>query len=711
MIIQRNREGDVLTKGNFETSDVSLDQADLDKVLWMLLEGNYKFPIASTIRELCSNALDTQVQAGVDSLVSPIAVGLDIYKFWVKDQGEGIDDERMKIISKAGASTKEASANTLGCFGIGIYSPLSTTSQFTIESVKDKVKRTWIIQKNGTKKQVLKVSEAECDESNGTLVTVPIKPGDYSNWNNALVETLVYFKGVHTYNEGFNQRKIIEGENFLWSTLPLDGFHIVLDQVAYTINTVDLGLPNVNIPFGIKFGLNDGLIPTPSRENLVLDDTTIQKILDKTRKAVEEIVGLIKTPTDSIVHYYKYLDQNTRSLKVGEVEVSIDRKPLVTLMEYFEISERKYFQNDYFNVKVAHDIIGHMLPCCTYQRYGKLEPSSEYCHFSSSDVFLDIPFKNIHKQYFREKQTGYRYFFSERQGLKLWNFYYRYLKTYSVPREKWRECITWIQQECQKVKDTFPNRLSNYLPEIEKFQSTNKKGTRSSINRSAEELVLHLPQGDCDYVTSPKTFTLENLPKNLIIYGTRKSDLENLYPLSKRSDFILARVSNADAKILEKVKNAMTVEKFMKGDTKLAKKWVTAYIIYEDLKGNVGNLWEKCATYSYSTGNKKLDFRGSRLRNESLKKSMLNIEKYLEKRNAFNNDSLMKSLVETFKANNLLDEPILKEWEFVKSELLKLKPILRVVSHKDEEFITFLSYMKGRDYYKRMFTQLKDKCK
>ncbi len=51
MIIER-KESDVLTKGKFESKEVTVSSKSIDKMIYLLSNGAYRLPKHSTIREI-----------------------------------------------------------------------------------------------------------------------------------------------------------------------------------------------------------------------------------------------------------------------------------------------------------------------------------------------------------------------------------------------------------------------------------------------------------------------------------------------------------------------------------------------------------------------------------------------------------------------------------------------------------------------------------
>jgi len=122
MILEKQKQSNVLSGGvSQESIGMSLDLDSAQMLMQMLSKNLYSDGIGSSIRECCSNALDSHRRAGVKE---PIVVAFKEadnynYEFSVEDFGIGLDDEDVKnIISKYGKSTKRDSVTELGMFGL-----------------------------------------------------------------------------------------------------------------------------------------------------------------------------------------------------------------------------------------------------------------------------------------------------------------------------------------------------------------------------------------------------------------------------------------------------------------------------------------------------------------------------------------------------------------------------------------------------------------
>ena len=129
MILEKQTESLVFSEGedSQESIGMSIDLDASQFLMQMLSKNFYSDAIGSTIREICSNSLDSTRRSGTDK---PIIVFLGKndeggFEFSVEDFGIGLDDEDVRnIISKYGASTKRLDNVELGMYGLTISQPM-----------------------------------------------------------------------------------------------------------------------------------------------------------------------------------------------------------------------------------------------------------------------------------------------------------------------------------------------------------------------------------------------------------------------------------------------------------------------------------------------------------------------------------------------------------------------------------------------------------
>ena len=728
MIVNINGEAGI-SKGTFKDIDVSLDIQSQEKLLYLLSQGQYETPIHSSIREVLANALDSHIEAGINSLEKPVIIDLDYYKFWIQDFGVGIDDARMEIISKFGASTKEQSADQFGCWGIGFFTPLSTSlRKFTCDSVKDRVKRSWLIQKNGSKTQILKINEEPSEEENNTIITIPIN--DRRSWENALDETVPYFKGVYyPSHSDLNNRILFEGKNFIIDSLSsVKRFHIVLDQVVYNIDPIDLDLdlPNNEFPIGIKFGLNEGLIPTPSREKIILDDNSIEKIRQRVSDALVELLEYSDTVFTDYLYYVHFFDKNNITFKFGEFSIKLHRNIINSFSKSLNLELKSNMVLnpvlDQLNQIKLVNTWTSVFPCVTrYSTYNQRFEAVDYryCTLSQEVVLLDIPLTNKHKEFF--KQRDKKVFFLKHDPItslkgKSWSFVSS-LDLSVIPKTDWREIITEFRREEKRVVNNW-KKLSDFKDEMEVYFSSKKK-TISKTTNVREEVVLRLPVDEAsttyNFKLIPTGFKVDQIPKNkLYIYSSDRTEIDQLLDLMRnRPNISPTQIIEKDIPKIQHLSNFMDFQTFKSGKTRFSKNWVTAYIIKKQIKENkaLTNVFE----YSSSWRNPGLCIQNStifqrgeknKLKPSPFLKSVSNVYKFIDKwYKSGTDETFVKSVVDTYISLGLINKPILDEFEYIKSQVLKYEKIYAKVDFIDTDtmylFDQWYIANKQKEFYKK----------
>ena len=241
--------------------------------------------------------IDAYSEIEKDILDDPAYVILNDTKIVFQDYGVGISKYRMdNVMSKFLASTKEKDPNAIGHFGLGSKAPFAYTNQYTIESVYNGVKRTWLFLKDQTKFDYSLLLEEDTLDRNQTRVIIPIT--DVIPWLTEIKTTLSCFRGVifqHDLRGYYYQNLAQNIENFLNQPLvETDSFFykkdinncIALDQVLYPLPSE---IVSTTFPFILKFGLDEGLTPVPSRESIIINETSIAVIKKRLSECLEEL--------------------------------------------------------------------------------------------------------------------------------------------------------------------------------------------------------------------------------------------------------------------------------------------------------------------------------------------------------------------------------------------------------------------------------------
>lgn len=135
----------------------------------------YEKPVASIVREICSNAYDATVEnKNLNQELYPdkFVVYLDKQKFIVQDFGAGMSPEFFRdYYTKIGFSTKRDSSEQIGGFGLGRLSVLSLVESFKVITVYEGVRYEYLVfRDNGVRTEIL--GETPVTDEVGTRIEV-----------------------------------------------------------------------------------------------------------------------------------------------------------------------------------------------------------------------------------------------------------------------------------------------------------------------------------------------------------------------------------------------------------------------------------------------------------------------------------------------------------------------------------------------------------
>ena len=142
----------------------------------LLLSNLYSDPLGSTIRELCTNAVEANQGSGTTRKVviqMPNALSTDLI---IKDYGTGLDDKEIdKYLNCLFSSSKGGSNDSMGGFGLGSKSPLALVDSFCLSSVENGIQYDymWIKERGQIPTPIFQGSD-KVDSENGITITVPL---------------------------------------------------------------------------------------------------------------------------------------------------------------------------------------------------------------------------------------------------------------------------------------------------------------------------------------------------------------------------------------------------------------------------------------------------------------------------------------------------------------------------------------------------------
>jgi hypothetical protein len=322
MIINK-QTNEVLKTGEDTSKRATISANKAAKLQMLLSEGLYSDPITATIAELTNNGVDSIVASGKNPIENPVLVSItrstnDQYEFSVKDEGLGLDEKEFtNIVMNYLESTKEDSNDFIGSWGLGSKSPLSFKRSYFFICRKEGIERKFMVYQGEEFTEFDKIYEKPTDELNGVEVIVPIK--DYyeaQEFVRKAKSKLAYYDTVILQIYGqIVQNTIFRSDDWQFSTQNNNSqLHFCLKDVYYSIDWVKLGITDYKIPIALKFDLSDGLIPSPSREYIIYNQSSKTIILNKIKKVANWFIDKYNSEWkeyETLKDAWEYINQYT----------------------------------------------------------------------------------------------------------------------------------------------------------------------------------------------------------------------------------------------------------------------------------------------------------------------------------------------------------------------------------------------------------------
>lgn len=296
----------IQTSKQFTELEFGIKQADMGLVLEILRSKMYKNPIGAICREVASNSRDANREAEnnvpIEISINDSCLTSSDLTIVFKDAGPGISPERMAdVFVNYGSSTKRDTNEYTGGFGLGAKTPFSYTDNFSIETVFNGIKYSYVAAiEEGRKGKIYLIDSQETQNQSGTSIIVPIKSQDRQIFEKEVYKATVFWSMKPIY-KNFKQKlenitldTIYDDDNFLLVQQDLldSGYGLLLDGIYYPIDRSILGFASQTIynhQIIFKFNVGD-LTISANRETLQYDDKTKTAI----NKRFVELINLCK---------------------------------------------------------------------------------------------------------------------------------------------------------------------------------------------------------------------------------------------------------------------------------------------------------------------------------------------------------------------------------------------------------------------------------
>jgi hypothetical protein len=348
MIINK-QTNEVLKTGEDTSKKATINQDKIAKLQYILTKGLYQDPIGSVINEWSANAIDSVVQSGKNPIENPVIINITDDKFTVQDFGLGISkDDFINVCMNYLTSTKEFDNQSIGHFGLGMKSFLALDRSATFIIRKDGIECKFISYMSDEFMEYDLIYEKTTEEQNGFICELKINNwAEYNEFKSKAIKRLAYYDTVLLYtNEYLQENNILRSDDWQYSQNAFSKLHLCLKDVYYEINFEQLGISQINIPIALRFGLEDGLTPTPSRESLIMNQTSKVLILDKIKKVANWFVDkynsewkeyeTLKDAWKFINQYNFYFYINGTQFKINDLEKYADNKIKTTKVKNIE---------------------------------------------------------------------------------------------------------------------------------------------------------------------------------------------------------------------------------------------------------------------------------------------------------------------------------------------------------------------------------------
>jgi hypothetical protein len=330
-------ESEYCTESSTPLQEYFFGVSDTGLIFEILRTKIYKDPVLAIAREISCNARDAHREWSMTRNDPSIAVRpVEIYLptmfspyLKIKDYGPGISPDRMEnIFCKYAASTKRNDNIQTGGFGLGCKTPFSYSDTFNVVTIVDSVKRVYNAFIDETRVgKVQLVSEAVCDEPNGTTIIIPSKKEDFEKFTDSVISTTAYWDvrplllGKDPAPQFKDENKILEGSGWYitapicdrYGYTPSSKALALIDGVQYDLDVNSIFnyderykadssgvLLQTNIRINFRIG---ELTLSASRDNIHYDDRTKKIIKDKLDGIFAELISNIENSVKNAKTY------------------------------------------------------------------------------------------------------------------------------------------------------------------------------------------------------------------------------------------------------------------------------------------------------------------------------------------------------------------------------------------------------------------------
>lgn len=262
------------------------------KAFKVLSDSLYTDKMGAGIREIISNALDANAEAGkADHPIKLNFPASDNLTFSVRDFGKGLSEKDIfELYTTFFKSTKDQSNDFIGGFGIGSKSPFAYTNSFLVASYQEGIKKVYMMTLINDEPSCMKLSEEETEEENGLEVSYQVKANDLIKFQQKIIYLCMGLsvKPIHNYPDELytwedheniaNKFKILNPEINGGVSLA-NGLYVRIGQILYPAPIKIHDRYHYHIPICAVVDVSIGELElTASRETLASNESNDQKV-------------------------------------------------------------------------------------------------------------------------------------------------------------------------------------------------------------------------------------------------------------------------------------------------------------------------------------------------------------------------------------------------------------------------------------------------
>ncbi len=709
------KNNDILKIGEDTSKKATINQDEVAKLQYLLTKGLYSDPTAAVIVEWTNNAIDAVVQAGKNPIETPVVVRITKDKFSVEDKGIGLSkDDFTNICMSYLTSTKSNSNDYIGSFGIGLKSFMSLERAATFVCRKDGIECKFIAYQGTEFMEYDLVYEKDTTEENGVLCEIAIQNWrEFDEFRNKAIQKLSYYDTVALFiSDNLEENSIIRSDDWQFTNQNNNIFiHLCLKDVYYPIDYSKIGISAINLPIALRFGLSDGLTPTPSRESLIYNEATKQLILNKIKKVADWFVDKYNSEWkvyDNVIDAWDKIKDNNTNVKIADKIFTINellkyssKKPKELEVQGINVETPLFYRNQYqqildeYTTLVDYNEWGDRRIKHVADNHGVSKIQNEYKLIIIESSPSGRISKFLNEKYGKRKKLYIKKTYTRVLGKRKVEDWrnsedrdYRYLLDLAMkPKVEWRARIKewqfvenqWksklIDESKVEESDEYAIWLESYKEELKANKEAGiYKSNFKRLNKQQGEVTLAICKPTSfknKYKFEKTTFPIKDLHKNnkLTIYfdAQEKEKAISLYRLVK-SKWDVALVGKNEAKKIVDVHNYLTFKQFM--DSKVFKKVMSSLLFeqeiakYDAIFDKEGaEIIQKCVS-SFSEDVKKL-------------------KEYVDLNGRYVNDNeLLDSMIATAKEYNLYDLSLWDVYLRTKANLKKYG-FIRLIAEPD----------------------------